>query len=169
MNELTQNLLRELVDYKDGELYWKVAKGRRVKIGDRTGTIQRDGYRATMVNGKLYRTHRLIFLYHHGYLPKFLDHIDGNPANNNITNLRAATFSQNQRNRKKGKFYKGKPTSSIYKGVTWDKGAKKWMVQIMINDKNKYCGYFDSEIEAAKTYDKAAIEAFGEFAKINEV
>lgn len=123
MDELTQGLLRELFDYKDGELYWKQS-GTGRKIGVPAGTVKSDGYRSIGINGKIYLTHRLIFLYHHDYLPEFLDHIDGNPLNNNILNLREATKQENAQNAKKYKFHNGKPTSSKFKGVSWNKRAK---------------------------------------------
>lgn len=166
MNEITQDLLKELFDYQNGKLYWNV-KIRRIKVGDHAGYDRPDECRVVMINGKNYRSHRLIFLYHHGYLPEFLDHIDGNPLNNDIDNLRAATKQENGRNQKKTKSYRGKPTSSRYKGVTWDKQHERWLSRIQINRKQKHIGLFTSEIDAAHAYDKAAIESFGEFAKIN--
>ena len=167
MNELTQNQVRDLFDYRDGNLYWKVKKARRIKIGDVAGYVCKDGYRKIVINGTSYKAHRLIFLYHHGYLPEFLDHVDGNPGNNNITNLREASNQENQMNRKKSKSYNNKPTSSRFKGVYWDKNANKWRAQIVIGGKKKHLGYFTSEIKAALVYDKAAIELDGKYALTN--
>lgn len=167
MNELTQEILKELFDYQDSELYWKKSgKGR--KFGVPAGYVI-NGYRQIGVNNKPYYTHRLIFLFHHGYLPKFLDHIDGDKSNNNINNLREATLSQNQWNRKKNKSHNGKPTSSKFKGVSLHKASGKWLAQIQIDGKNKRLGLFTSELDAANAYNRAATEAFGKFTKPNKL
>ena len=168
MTELTQDLVRELFDYRNGNLYWKKSGSGR-NFGDIAGNVQKDGYVRITINSRKYLSHRLIFLYHHGYLPEFLDHIDGDKGNNNITNLREATNQQNHWNQKKNKSHNGEPTSSRFKGVSWDKHAKKWRALITINGKLKHLGLFTSEIEATKAYDRTAVEAFGEFAKPNGI
>lgn len=169
MNELTQDQVRELFDYRDGNLYWKVSKARCIKIGDLAGCVNNTGYRHVKINGKSYLAHRLIFLYHHGFLPKFLDHIDGNKPNNSIDNLREVTHSQNNQNRREDKYHDGKPTSSRFKGVCLDKRREKWVAQIQHTTEHKYLGSFASEIEAAKCYNDAAIKLFGEFAHLNTI
>lgn len=169
MTELTQEYVRSLFDYRNGELYWAVMRGNnKVKIGDRAGHVMKRRYRRVMIDGKLYLTHRLIFLWHHGYLPEFLDHIDNNPSNNKIDNLREATRRENNRNVKKRKSINGKPTTSKFKGVTWHKASGKWAAQIGIGRKTKYLGLFTSEIDAATISDKALIERDGKFAVTNK-
>jgi hypothetical protein len=93
---------------------------------------------------------------------KGVDHIDNNGLNNQKENLRFCTSSQNQMNTRKRK-----NTSSIYKGVNLEKRNNKWRSEIRINKKPIYIGTFISEIEAAKAYNKMAIEYFGEFANVN--
>lgn len=166
MVELTQEYVRSLFDYRDGELYWKVSGKGRI-IGTPAGSLGPNGYLLIKIRSKRYLNHRVIFLWHHRHLPEFLDHIDGDRLNNDISNLREATRQENSRNQKKPKSYGGKQTTSIYKGVSWNKPIKKWISYIWIDGKNKHLGCFDSEIEAAKSYDHAAVESFGEFARVN--
>ena len=89
------------------------------------------------------------------------DHINGNGLDNRRCNLRLASKSQNAMNQTKTH------GTSTYKGVTWNKRANKWTVQIMFNYKNIYMGDFRDEREAAIAYDEKAIELFGEYAKLN--
>ena len=164
MNELTQDLVQSLFTYKNGNLYWKNDQcNRKIKSGNVAGSIDGRYYRVTISN-KHYLTHRLIYLYHYGYLPKFIDHIDGDKLNNNIKNLRVVTLSQNQHNRKPNK-----NSSSIYKGVSWHKHKQMWISHIYMNKKLNHLGYFKSSMDAAKAYNIKSIELFGEYAKLNEV
>ena len=97
---MTKDEAVSLFEYKDGDLYWKVDRGNRKTKGKLCGQVNNHGYRFTRYKGKTILNHRIIFLMHHGYLPKTIDHVDGNPANNRIENLRECTMSQNQYNRK---------------------------------------------------------------------
>lgn len=164
MKELTQKLVKELFNYKDGILYWKINKAQCIQIGDKAGSFNKNnGYYSIKINYKLYLNHRIIFLYHHGYIPEFLDHIDQNRLNNNIENLRSATKRENAQNRI------DKNSSSIYKGVFWDKKVNKWKSQIQINGKKKYLGSFNDEKAAAFIYNVYARGYFGKFANLNDL
>ena len=90
------------------------------------------------------------------------DHKDHNGLNNQRENLRIATRMQNQYNQKPqiGK-------SSQYKGVRWHKRDRKWRAEIKLNKKTRWIGAYNSEIEAARSYDRVAKELFGEFAYTN--
>ncbi len=94
-----------------------------------------------------------------------VDHIDSDGLNNQRNNLRIATYSQNGMNQNKCKTN----SSSKFKGVTWCKTYNKWLVRIYVNKKKYYLGYFNDEEEAAQAYNEAALEFFGEFARINEL
>jgi hypothetical protein len=115
---------------------------------------------------KLFYIHRLVcqeFINNPDNKPS-VDHIDGVKTNNCISNLRWATHHDNQGNRKKTQ-----NTSSIYKGVCFHKQHQKWSSRFMIDGKYKHLGYFDTEIDAALTYNEAAIIHFGDFAKLNHI
>jgi hypothetical protein len=90
-----------------------------------------------------------------------VDHINHNGLDNRKQNLRICTRSQNNRNRRP----QGK--TSRYKGVCRDKRRDKFVARIYLNGKQIHLGYFDDEIAAAKAYDKAARELFGQFAYLN--
>lgn len=90
------------------------------------------------------------------------DHINGDTLDNQCSNLRTATTSENGRNR--GKTSK---STSGWKGVTWYGPTRKWHARIQLSGKNKSLGYFNTAEDAARAYDKAARELHGEFAKTN--
>lgn len=92
-----------------------------------------------------------------------VDHRNHNTLDNQKTNLRVCTRSQNGMNAKKCK----NPTASKYKGVYWDKGTGKWRTAICKAGKIFRLGRFSSEVVAAKAYDRKAVELFGEFAYLN--
>jgi hypothetical protein len=90
------------------------------------------------------------------------DHRDGNKANNQRSNLRIATHSQNIANAPKRA-----GCSSNFKGVTWNSSRRKWRAQIRVNNALFYLGRFSDELAAARAYDVAAIAHHGEFARCN--
>lgn len=153
---ITQEYIKQLFSYSDGNLYWKVAKGSRAKVGDKAGTLNNTGYIRIIINGKAYQAHRIIFLIHHNYLPEFIDHIDGNKVNNCVENLREATLLQNNCNQKLLK-----ANTSGYKNVSWHKQLKKWQVTIKVNTKQRHMGIFD-DLELAEL---VAIEARDKYHK----
>jgi hypothetical protein len=164
MRELTVDLLNHLFEYdkETGNLIWKIkpsSRGHSVKVGDIAGTLKSHGYICVGINYNSYRAHRLIFLMHKGYLPKTVDHINGDKLDNRIENLRAATVGQNQHNRKTNA-----NNTSGYKGVSWSKAQKKWAARITLERKNIHLGYFANVEEAAEVVRKAREELHGDFA-----
>jgi hypothetical protein len=97
------------------------------------------------------------------------DHKDGNVLDCRKQNLRSATRQENNFNMKKMKLRKGKPTSSKYKGVFFDKNMQRFRAGINKDRKRYDLGAFDLEDDAGRAYNKMAIELFGEFAWLNTV
>lgn len=161
---VTQQRLHELFEYRDdGNLIRKIRIGRRVKVGDIAGHLQKSrGYFVVGIDKNEYGLHRMIFLYHHGYLTDGLqvDHIDGDKINNRIENLRESTTAQNSYNSKLRVDNK-----SGVKGISWFKG--KWVVHVRIPGKHLYLGRFVTLEEAKAVIEKARNEHHGDFARHN--
>lgn len=99
-----------------------------------------------------------------------IDHEDHNTLNNQKYNLRPSSKSDNSKNCRKKRHYKGKPTTSKYKGVTYivkPKYKRNWRMTIRLSDGTNIDKLFESEIEAAHAYDKYASQDFGEYAVLN--
>lgn len=94
----------------------------------------------------------------------YVDHINGNPSDNRVSNLRVCTKHQNNIN-----VTKRAGTSSVYKGVIYKHDRGKWQSRITFGGKTIYLGCYLSEEEAALAYNEKAKELFGEFAKLNEI
>ena len=137
----------KLFTYSKGRLYYKISNSPRVRVGQVAGTVKPDGYVRVKINKKLYYLHRLIWLYHYGVWPTEIDHIDRNPSNNAVENLREVSRSVNMRNTKLKR-----ATTSKYKGVCWNARLNKWVAQATVDTKNVYLGVFTDEVEASKAY-----------------
>jgi hypothetical protein len=160
--------LRQCLNYdaETGEFYWVFGRG-RVSAGSIAGSQKKepDGlfYLHIGIDGTQYRAHRLAWLYVHGEWPRqHIDHIDGNPLNNAISNLREATNSENARNRGKTKRNK-----SGFKGVHWSNTKKRWVATIRHHGKKKDLGSFKDAKAAHDAYVSAALELHGSFARLS--
>lgn len=116
-------------------------------------------YAARRRHDKLIAMHREIMVPVDGYV---VDHIDGDGLNNRRSNLRICTRQQNYCNRAKSP-----GRTSIYKGVSYHKMSGKYIASIRSCGERRYLGIYDSEVEAARAYDRAAVELHGEFAWLN--
>jgi hypothetical protein len=97
-----------------------------------------------MADRKLYLAHRLIFLYHFGYMPEHeVDHIDRSRANNRIENLREVSHTCNLRNSTQRS-----QTSSGVKGLSFHKPTQKWQANIVVNGASRYLGLYSDFAEA---------------------
>lgn len=128
--------------------------------------LDRHGYaiRNTRVNGKSVGVlmHRQIL----GLTPRdrdvHTDHRNGERLDNRRDNLRRCSLSEN--NRHNGPH---RSSSSRYKGVTWHRGVSKWQAAIYSGGKTHYLGLYESEDAAARAYDVAAEQLFGDYAFLN--
>lgn len=160
---MTAEEARQLFIYDEsiGELRWAEDVRPRAKAGAIAGFIcNADGYRRIGYKGTIYLGHRVMWLHHTGSWPKkFLDHIDGNRANNRIENLREASRTDNNRN-----VLRQRNNTSGYKGVSFMRRDSVWVAQITVNRKNYFLGRFATPEEAHAAYCKAAKEHHGDFA-----
>jgi hypothetical protein len=117
--------------------------------------------RTVRIDGKRKNIHLHTFIMNTA-LGFVVDHKNHNGLDNRKENLRLCSKSQNQHNQK---LRQG--GTSQYKGVCWHKNKRCYFARIVIAGKQKHLGSFTDEVEAAKAYDEAAKEHFGEFAHLN--
>lgn len=154
---LTAQEVRELFEYNNltGELKWKTTgKGR--KLNKIAGSKDRHGYLQTRIHKKIYFNHRLIWLHVYGEWPQqVIDHIDGNPLNNKIQNLRDVSRRTNQENQRKAAS-SNKTTKLL--GSSLNKSTGKYVSTIQVNKKTIYLGLFKTPEEAHQKYLQAKRE-----------
>lgn len=141
----------KIFDYVDGNLYWKTktSKYSNIKIGQIVGFLDKENYRRVVINKKSYGVHQIIYLMFYGFIPKEIDHKDGNPLNNLIENLRQANRIEQGCNTKISK----NNTSGV-KGVYWHKQIKKYVVRLNIDGKRRNFGTYN-DIDYAKFVSEA--------------
>jgi hypothetical protein len=153
---ITQEQLKELLDYNQdtGIFTRKVKTSNRVVVGKECGCKAKSGYLYLSIFNKLYRVHRLVWLYVYGEMPIcHIDHINGIKNDNRISNLRLCTVTQNLNN-----IGMKKNNTSGYRGVRLTDSSKKWRADIMINKKRIFLGSFDSAKAASMAYELCAKE-----------
>lgn len=165
MDAIDQKTVRQFFDYggdgmlrwraRDLEMFssrwaWKVWNTKNP--GNVAGADRANGYRSFRILGKSVQMHRLVYIYHHGDIPDgcFIDHIDGNPRNNRIENLRAVSQSINCRNK-----VRQSNNTSGSTGVSWHKDRRKWQAYGKVCGKTTYLG-----IHAKKEDAELAVLAF---------
>jgi len=96
---ITQDELLEIMEYKQGFLWWKKDVGQRSKLNTVVKGSIASGVMQVYVYGKAYPVHRLVFLYHYGYMPACVVHIDEDKFNNSVENLHESSFEEHFRMR----------------------------------------------------------------------
>jgi len=161
------------LDGATGKLYWKTrpvsdfktegharAWNNKYAGKEAFACVSRSGYLHGRFRGKVWYAHKVVYALAYGKWPEsFVDHINGNKTDNRVENLRAANHAQNARN-----MFRNYGTSK-YKGV--HKTKYGWIAQVKGDKKNRYLGTFPCETSAAIAYDRACIEAHGEYALPN--
>ena len=137
--EVSQERVLELFKYEDGKLFQR-SNNQPAKIYVTKG----HRYARIKFDKREFKLHRIIFLYHHGYLPDIIDHINGDRYDNRIENLREANTYQNRQN---SRIYS--TSKSGVKNVYFDARSNKWRVSFSINGKRKNFGIY-SDLEEAK-------------------
>lgn len=158
MGQLDQDELKSLLFYNNtsGHFTWsKCKRGNQIRVGDRAGHISKaHGYETIKINGRNYKSHRLVFLYVDGRMPDGeVDHINQNRSDNRLENLRIVTTQDNLKN--KGIM---KNNSSGYNGIIWEKERDKFRVRISVNKKNVHIGRFKCLVDAVTARIKANIK-----------
>lgn len=141
INVLPQEVITELFEYRDGELYWLKPRSNRLKVGQLAGDKDGRGYRRIMVGTVHYKMHVLIWIMFNGPIPEdaLVDHEDKDISHNCIENLRLLTKSGNNRNRDAS-------------GVTFDETRSKWRAQSSVGDTTVFLGRFNTREEAEHEY-----------------
>jgi hypothetical protein len=166
---ITEDELEELkkvlsYDPATGIFRWRVDASNCARSGSIAGAKYRGrGHRQVQYKRRQYYLHRLAWAFMTGEYPDFeIDHINQEKADNRFCNLRPATRGQNNANR---------PVQANnahgFKGVCFVKARGKYIAQINFNKKLIRLGHFTDAESAARAYDKAAVELFGEFACLN--
>ena len=157
---LTQKQLKELLVYvpETGLFYWRKRRGAATP-GKLAGYSRSLSYSRIRIYGHSYCSHRLAWTYEYGVEPKEIHHRNGNPADNRISNLEEISHSRNAH------LTHRPPGASGYRGV-W-RSRNRWWARITVNRKNIFLGSFKTAEDAARAYDKAALEYYGESAMTN--
>lgn len=131
------------------------------KIRSYTWCIEGTGYVMSKTFGKAVKLHRVITGAGKG---EFVDHRDGDVKNNTLDNLRICTKQQNEFNTK----IRADNTTG-FKGVSFNKKRNKYRSYIVYCGKQISLGEYQYKVDAAKVYNKKALELFGEFARLNDL
>jgi hypothetical protein len=149
-----------------GNVYWKYREDRPKEwntryAGKKAGNLDSKGYYTTSLRYNGFKCgmklHTIVWILNHGYYPKnIIDHIDRNKKNNLIDNLEDCLPQDNSNNRGANS-----NASSHFRGVCFITNRNKWYVNIEVNKKNIFGGYFADELEAALKANKLLIENYG--------
>lgn len=145
---LTKERVAELLDYSpdSGEFVWRPVRARAHRKGV-INTTNVYGYIVIQIDKRIYKAHRLAWLYCTGSMPiGVIDHINGVKTDNRICNLRDTSSVLNSHNRRNPNIN----STTGFLGVYQSRGA--FVAAIKINGRNKHIGSFKTAIEAHEAY-----------------
>jgi hypothetical protein len=163
MRTLDVDFLRQLLKYdpETGTFWWLMRRGGTAKAGDVAGCTKAGGYRVLVINNRHYMAHRVAWALGTGVYPTLeIDHINGDPSDNRLCNLREATRAQNSFN---GPIRT--TNKSGFKGVCWSKKEQLWRSTISVAGKQICLGYHKTPEKAHAAYCRAADRIHGQFAR----
>ncbi|WP_208952183.1 HNH endonuclease signature motif containing protein [Rahnella sp. ChDrAdgB13] len=149
-----------ILDDHTGVFHWIRQPNRQIAIGDRAGSQAKNGYRIISFSGKHFYEHRLIWLWIKGSIPekKVVDHINGNPSDNRLENLRLISQSRNTQNIVRSKKRAGPDGIHLPQGVYWLASKGKFVSCIKLDYKKRHLGTFESIEDAHAAYLSAKSE-----------
>jgi hypothetical protein len=160
--KITLDRVRGLLRYDpDSGIFTRLVSCKGTAAGTIAGTTRKGArpYVMICIDREFVLAHRLAWFYVNGRWPKHhIDHINGDPSDNRIANLREATASQNLANQRLSA-----ANTSGFKGVK--RNRAKWAAKIVVNQKHIHVGNYDTPEEANEAYRAAARRYFGEFAR----
>lgn len=150
--------LKKILSYNPdtGKFTWLARTARATKVGSEAGSKNNQwGHISISINRKRYYAHRLAWYFVHNEWPKSIDHINRDPSDNRIANLRPTTQTQNNANRR-----------VVRNGL---KGAFRsgtgWVARVGESNNSHYLGWYKTEEQAHAAYCKAAVRIHGKFAR----
>lgn len=131
------------------------------------GETSQTWYATARIDGHNVKMHRLILKAKKGQI---VDHQDFNGINNARDNIQIVSASVSRHRIRKPRFspHGGTPTSK-YRGVSWQAATESWYAEITKEGKTYFLGRFDSEIDAAKAFNRKARQLYGKFAMLNKL
>lgn len=154
--------LRERLSYEPETGLFRWVRPRIGMVsGAVAGSVNNYGYVVINTSGRMFKAHRLAWLFVHGEEAHgLMDHINGDRADNRIANLRVVTAQQNATNR-----CARSDSKSGAKGIYWRESKRRWIAEICSHGKRVCLGSFRDRADAEAAYRAAAKKVHGEYAR----